>query len=76
MVGIKKRLAGLPANLVILVGVLAFAAAVITGNTGAAAGFAVSIAITAGCVGWLAWDGWTRWRRSRAQQQTGGAQQL
>lgn len=59
----KRRQAGLPANLVILVGVVAFGAAVMAGNAGAVAGFAVSIAITSVCVGWLAWDAWTRWRR-------------
>ncbi|MER6123282.1 hypothetical protein ABT173_11540 [Streptomyces sp. NPDC001795] len=69
VVGIKERLAGLPANLVILVGVVAFIGAAVAGGTGALAGFAVAIAITSGCIGWLAWDGWTRWRRERAQQQ-------
>ncbi|WP_327359727.1 hypothetical protein [Streptomyces sp. NBC_01304] len=63
-------------TLLIVTGVVAFAAALLGANQGGAAGYAVmavALAAVLGCTVWLARDGWLRWRNDRVGGQAGGA---
>lgn len=63
--GQKERPAGIPANLVVTVGVVAFVAAAAAGTAGQIAAMAAALALVLVCTGWLARDGWLRRRRAR-----------
>ncbi|MCX4784110.1 hypothetical protein [Streptomyces sp. NBC_01264] len=61
----KERPAGIRANLVVALGVVAFVVAVAAGRGGQIAAMTAALAVVLVCTGWLARDGWLRRRRTR-----------
>ncbi|MFF9785649.1 hypothetical protein [Streptomyces nigrescens] len=65
----KERPARISANLVIAIGVGAFAAAVVAGTMGQNLVLGTALLVVLVCTGWLARDGLLRCRRERARWQ-------
>ena len=67
--GNSDRPARIWSSTVVVIGVVAFAAALVANSAHQAAVTWAGIAVVAACTGWLAWDGW---RRRRSERVNGG----
>ncbi|MFD7616092.1 hypothetical protein [Streptomyces sp. NPDC059802] len=75
MVGRTDRPARIWASAVVVIGVVAFATALVANAAHQAAVTWAGIAVVAACTAWLAWDGWRRRQSERADRPGGPAQQ-
>ncbi|MFG2211947.1 hypothetical protein [Streptomyces sp. NPDC048638] len=75
MAGSTDRPARIRVNAVVIIGVVAFAAALVANSAHQAAGTWAGIAVVAACTAWLAWDEWRRRQTERTNRPGGAAQQ-